>query len=446
MIKIQYRLRNYFILFSFLLINIRKLFNVDSLWWDLSNWIVFGIFWISIFFNVTYFNGISLPRKYVNHKIGILFLVYLIILIIGFIRASMNGVIGVSGLFSTLFRLFTLSVFIFTTYVVALRNGALHKVFETFISSLNLYLFIVIILFFFGLENANSHMFVSNQNASILAVTGIYKKRVHFPMAPGINSFGLLAGVSFISNFINLKYNLTNKKLFAFLSILAALFIILLVDSKGALLYSLLTIILIEIVPTKIYRLFSYLPVLSPAYPWILLRIISVIPYGIADLFIRASGLELTTRRVVFWNYILSKLQQFSLIQLFGFGFWGQLQIGFFEYFYIYFANDVSTDEMLSTNVHSFTLQIILDYGYIGAVIFIIIFVNLIKQCAINFNKSKQVIYLAFMGVILYFIFMGTTEAVPTPIFQETFFLFLGIFMALLFHPQSEYYNAKKVC
>ena len=156
----------------------------------------------------------------------------------------------------------------------------------------------------------------------MLTSIGINTNRVLFPTAGGLNSFGTTAGIRLVSSFIILTSKNRNRKLDKIIALfggLSSLAIILLADSRGAIAYSFLIMLLNLFLPKMYYGLLRLIPIIAPLLPVVMITVLNLLPGTLISALSRSgSDLANMSNRLIIWDIILKQLSNFSWVNLIG--------------------------------------------------------------------------------------------------------------------------------
>jgi hypothetical protein len=245
--------------------------------------------------------------------------------------------------------------------------------------------------------------------------------RALFPLAYGINAYGSVAALGVISSFFLIKSEVNGvRRFFLFIALVASAVSLLLVESRGAMVSLLLAFLLSKF---SVGIKGAFFVAAAPLIPIIIYLVTAVlIALGLLDLLVRggAGFGGLVTDRDVIWATALDELAQFKLIHLFGYGLFGNAESGLMGKYDWLFEYSEDTFRTL----HNFGLQYCLDIGYIGLAIFLYVLYAYFKRLPEikSFGLNSHCWY--FSTVVLFLIFQGGTEAIPTIYSQESYFVF----------------------
>jgi hypothetical protein len=386
----------------------------------------------ALFLNIIYIlkNDIKIQ---IDKKLLLLFSLFLLVWIQAIIRtAFISTIIDALFIIGNLLAIFTLGLFIFVSYYahqdldqqMLLRKGVIY--------ACGLYVTLNLVFYFIGIDS-HDQLFLTKFPSQMLNLLGVKTYRVLFPMTDGLNNFGSLAGVTLIGHFQLLKSHSTKvEKVLICIVLIACLSAILMTDSRGALLFSIGSIILVSI-PKNLFNflrwspfIISILPLLLIAYaPGILSNTTSwtnrpssgwtgnqaAISNGACQEAVEKSAGVLTNRPII-WESINNELKDIKMIQLIGYGYRGQVVSSVSDSYSCLFA---SYSNPKNASAHNIWLQTILDIGYIGLIICLALLLYLIlKLTKLNYMTGHH-IYFALLNILLYIILIGSLESPLSP-------------------------------
>lgn len=346
-------------------------------------------------------------------------LIYFLVVILSMFRAS------VRSSYDLLFVYQTLTIVIFSlSSIYKFRNQDLDY-FSYVFWGLLLYLGTNFVLNLAGIENL-TESYLREYQSVMLSFLGLETTRVYYPLAEGINSFGLVAGLCLVISsayvLTGIRSNIEQFRSFIvpILGILISGFIILQTDSRGAILFSLITVVLVSfLIYIRTFSLFTA----------VFLSQLMVFPLMSIDLntfkflapLVRNNTSTLSGRGVI-WQSGLKHLSEFEWIHLIGYGMSGQLKSGVIhEYSHLFSSYLNKTDVYL----HHFGLQSIFDYGYIGLIIAYALMILMgFKLLEKNKPIKRYLNGLPVLAGLIYIVFLGSVSIAPAVYAREIFYLF----------------------
>ncbi len=306
--------------------------------------------------------------------------------------------------------------------------------------SFGLYLLSNLILY--GLEiQPHDQIFLAKYPRQMLAILGFPGDRVLFPMANGLNDYGSLAAVAITGSFFLLfNKDMTVARIAGVCTLFVSLISILLTDSRGALLASILIITMMLVLgqfPRLLLAsaiLISFFPVIitliSPSWRFDWLHTLSRQPSGLVDenaaaiaygdecerLLNESSGI--LTNRPVIWNIALREFLQPEFSHLYGYGYRGQVASGLSSQYSCLFTS-YATSKQAST--HNMWLQLLVETGYTGLFVVLGILSILNTKLSQAFADTSDYAFKAMQAIIICMVLIGSLEASFSPDFQELF-------------------------
>jgi len=135
------------------------------------------------------------------------------------------------------------------------------------------------------------------------------------------------------------------------------------------------------------------------------------------------------TNRTIIWKFVVNDLEKFKIIHLVGYGFRGQIISEISRNYACLFSS--YTNSIYSPS-HNFWLQLILDIGYFGVIITIVLLVYLILKLTRLFVIERDYGYFAFLNILIYLISVGSLESSISPDWHSTFILLIFIAVSIL--------------
>lgn len=375
---------------------------------------------------------IYLLRMARERKFGsALLAIFIILLMIAYVRSAAIGTISAE---SAIVGIIGVSVSLLFSVAIASR----YRSAATFGNMLNamlfafpVYVFINLFLYFSGVRNYQFPEGVGDAN--LLAMFGIGLQRIALPTATGINSFGPIAGATFLIGLVWLSMN--GKAYLRVTGVLAAVVgvvAIFLIDSRGALGFSIISAIVFYIAPKSLWEKLHLAPALSLVIPILLIIVVEMLPdLELFQLIARTEDSGVVSSRDLVWASAMAELINYSPIHLFGFGTFGQATSGISADYAAAFASDFEHSSLAS--LHNFALQYVFDIGYFGLVIFLALAMYAIKQYTSSRNAGCRIVAI----FLTYIVLVGSIEAVPTVYSRDTFFVFTFFVGLAIFGPRD---------
>ena len=368
-----------------------------------------------------------------NNKRAWYFIGFLALHYISYLRTYLNTVLWADNAYqffefgelaSTILGLTTITFFGLSIFLIC-PAADFYKNIKALLLSPPIYVTVVVLLHLVGVENVTD-MYGDPGSAVLAEHLGLRADRVYFPMAPGINVFGMIASAAILCAICILifpQFKRIEKTIVAACSPFC-LYALLCSDSRGGLIAVLLALSVTLLAPRKITCNVIYLILLIPLYPVVSQRLIQYIPDFIWNLLARKGGTTLLNGRNIVWEPVIDKLSHFSPAHLFGFGAYGQVNAHIVDYYLFLFYGIQSDNRLMSSNVHNFGLQEILDHGYIGYTAIVLFMIYTFKIIINNINITSSSTWKTILILYLYTLFLGLHEVSPTPNFVALFSIF----------------------
>lgn len=278
-------------------------------------------------------------------------------------------------------------------------------------------------------------------NGLLFSYFGLQIERVKFFLTTGINAYGSLLGcvlnVSLIGLFIVKKY----KKIFLSGLIISTISL-LLTDSRGPIIYSILVFLLIQFIysRTSSPKFLWLIPLIGFIGPVITLSTLALLAQSdFGEAISRSSeDLETGNARSIIWTIAFSDFFTFKPEHhIFGYGEFGHYTAGLSQQWAFVFAEREGSEYM---HPHNTFLSIALDYGYFGLVLFLVFQYAVLRYIKSNWNANKS-ICLVVLANMMYFNLVGIGETMFGFYYKNIIYVF---FMINIFVFMMEYQNNTK--
>lgn len=259
-------------------------------------------------------------------------------------------------------------------------------------------------------------------------------ERVKFPLAEGINNFGVVVGAALTSSLVFLRRG--NHRRLGFLGLLISAVAIIAVDSRGAFAAALIAAGLVLLLTHR--RRSEVLPWLALSIPvssyLVTLGVTASAPFVGESLSRNTGDFATGTSRVVLWDIVTSYLADFEWVHLIGFGMYGHRSSGLSSNYLSLFRGYQTPD--LNT-LHNAGFQYIIDTGYIGLGTVVLVMFVCLRRLAIAQSRERSASTTALLALLVYCCFVGWTDAAPTIHGRELFMLWLMVLIAAVFTNQK---------
>jgi hypothetical protein len=403
----------------------------------------------ALFLNTFYFIK-NKPRIKIDKRLFILFVMFSLIWIQAIIRTSFRAFnLESSFILQNLLIILTLAVYILILFHNPGQIYSQNDVLKAVVYAFGIYLLGNLLCYLFDI-NTHDHIYLQKYSSQMLGLLGIKTYRVLFPMADGINSFGILAGATLVGLFhLRRTPNTRYENAFVYISAFVCLLIMLLTDSRGALAFSIGSILLISL-PNRLFHYFRWSPfiisilplILVIFMPSILIRMTSWLnrPVSVSinqQTLISSSSCQealrtssgILSNRPIIWNTIITDLKQYEMTHLIGFGFRGQVVSSLSTNYSCLFS---SYSNPIIASAHNIWLQLILDVGYLGVVVSVALFGYIVMNLSKLYLMTGNHVYRASLNILLFVILIGALEASVSIDFIELFILIVFISLSTI--------------
>jgi O-antigen ligase len=285
--------------------------------------------------------------------------------------------------------------------------------------ALGVYIALNVVLMLLGWENTRITGW--HGEAQMLAAVGVYRDRVTFPTAEGLNNFGTMGGAALVMALVELHAR--RHRVLAAGAVAVALVALLVSDSRMALMAA----VAVAAVAVTFRRRLAF-PVAVAV-----LAFMTVAPLVLLGLSDRLDRLEVAQRvarnqsdlstlntRDEVWQGALTAHGAGSLgAQLFGHGAFGHVSSGATAHYEHLFSRSIE-----SPTVHNSLLQYLLDTGYAGLLVIAGLVMTLLSRVYAGMRASVPSAGSLF-AVLLYLGLTGVTEATATIYHPESLALLL---------------------
>lgn len=265
----------------------------------------------------------------------------------------------------------------------------------------------------------------SGQPATMLGLFGVASDRVVFPMSGGLNGVGPTAAAALVIC-ATLVLRRTQVKL-AIVGGMLSLYVILAIDSRGALLFGALALALVTIAPRARKRGLGWVAIMLPVLPVVLVLALT----GLAETDAGArldrgatEGLSTGTGRTVVWGQVASVLTKPRVEHLVGYGQNGQVTSGAslgYAYLFRY------EPEPLARSAHSVVLQTVLDVGWLGLLCLIVLAKSVLSRLG---RLAGDASCAALLSATLALFLIGIVQSDPTPAHPDSFAFWVLVMFA----------------
>lgn len=359
------------------------------------------------------------------HKFSPLYLLYILLLAVAFLRTMLGDSVEVSRTMGNLLILVLAQAFIFALASQAKKPGEELK--KGIYLSWVVYIGANLIMELLNIT-AREEIFTVQQISKLGSYLGLQVFRTTFPTATGINTFGNVAGVLLIGSFFVARDRRFNALLraTAVFGVLASLVSLVFTDSRAATIFAVVAIAL-SYVPYPFSRVLRLMPIVSVAFPILLVIMLNTMPTSVIQLISRNAGhqdaLTLSNRTII-WDAGLKTLQEAPDQMYFGYGYRGQIAAGAVEKYQYLFG---SHKEVTALSLHNSYLQTVFESGMVGAVLLVTILTILFVILDRDRQESRSLWTNVLYFTLIFFTFVSSTDSILTFDNQESYITFLFI-------------------
>jgi O-antigen ligase len=252
----------------------------------------------------------------------------------------------------------------------------------------------------------------NNGSAQLLGLIGIHTTRASLPLSPGLNGTGEAAALALVICAVLAHGRQGRLRLLSLGGVAVSLVTVLLTDSRGPMVYALLSLMLLTLLPKAAKRVVAIVPLLLPISPAIILFVVGHLG-SLSESLNRNPGkgsFETATGRSEIWAVVGRFLSHPHVEDLFGYGAYGQVKSGV-GYQYAHLFKYKANPEF--TSVHNIVLQTILDMGYVGLVLFLCFLVVAISSARVACEKAGTPESSALLVALIALSLFGASEALP---------------------------------
>ncbi len=249
----------------------------------------------------------------------------------------------------------------------------------------------------------------------LYSIVGLDVDRVNFPLVGGINSYGTFVGAIFLISLCMIITEKVNRYTLLFLVLLLSCFLtLLLLDTRSA--FAIVFFSFFIYLGFKVSNASSLLFmawIIGFLFPIILMvKLDAIMSNSFLQQFVRGDGdVDNGNGRFIIWLNCLLELKDFKVLHFIGYGEYGHFGSKVSQSWGNLFTS--FKNPLLATS-HNVVFQFIFDTGYIGLVVAIWLFWIVIHESLKIVNYTNDIFYILGTILLIYFIYVGATEAVQT--------------------------------
>lgn len=346
-----------------------------------------------------------------------------------------------------------LVLFVILAFINA-QDDQRHLLTKAMVYSVGFYIGANLLFYILGIIPPDT-LYLAHYPSQMLSFLGISSFRVLFPMASSINGFGTLAGLGVSGLFFLFKtVKHWGEKIIVGMLLISCVIVILLTDARGALIFSIFSIVLVCL-PKQFFKWLRWTPfLLSLLLPLVFLLLPNTLgekfdfldrPQTVwekqedptlenqCDLITGGSSGFLTNRTII-WQFAIEELSEIKWIHLPGYGFRGQAIAGLTDKYSCLFS---SYENREFTTAHQVWLQTIIDLGYLGFVAMLLAFIWIVHKLSLEKVQNSKRVEVSLLAMVLYIFLAGTLESTIYPDAFEIFCMISFILIAMIFPTRS---------
>lgn len=404
------------------------------------------ILFINIFLILTNFSSIQKIFRRCQHVLLILILLFLFLLVISILRTNNETTLVWKILYGSRLLFFTFGTMgVFSSLLMKNKLNFSRNVFHYLILPSSIFIIINFLFYVLSIDpfsNMKSGNLIGN-SVTFEAIFGFQIERPTFPLSVGINTFGIFVGAILILNLIFLIfYRLWDvKRLSSALFVGLFVFILFLLDTRSIIFGGFILLLCMLLLKLQVYKFLKVLFFGSLFFPIILVFASFLI--GESDYLetIMRSKSDLLTgnNRFFIWAFVLEELSSFKFMHLVGYGELGHYGSKLSYEWMDFFKFSYDSPEKAASS-HNTILQLILDTGYVGLVIYLAIIYKSFHHNLKLWKQSGSFFNLIIPFFIIYINIVGTTEAYFTDLASIVVFFLIMLF-GLIFNNSYETKN-----
>lgn len=411
--------------------------------------LIFRLVFLLLLFWLTFINIkkiIQIPFSELDQQLRphFLFVIYLLLGSYAFCQSVVNPDFPSFFFLGDWLGWFITSVFFLSVFLRRRNKHEIDHLREGICLSIIIYIVANVVLYFLGAQQDFDFYF--KQVTAVMARSlGIYINRVVFPTATGINSFGIIAGAGAVVSTIFL---ISQKKMFLRLTglfgLLSSIFVMILTDSRGALVYGLIAVLLSLFPYQMITRYLRWSGAVSPLFPFAVMTALGIIPTSITNTFSRPTANPLSNSiisgRLYIWDVVIDYFHTFDISHLTGLGYRGQAAVDISNRYSSLFKFAYAPE---FAGAHNQIFQTLIETGYSGILLVLIaITITLYRLSREEHDTAGK----AMFFILVYFILAGITESVLTLESFESTAIFSMIWLSVCLKPQENHIERDDAC
>lgn len=255
----------------------------------------------------------------------------------------------------------------------------------------------------------------------MLSIVGISIARASMPFAAGVNNFGAMAGFAVVVGYTLTRYSRLTGCIVTALGLAG----VILADSRASLAVALVTCLAI-VCMRRLNSHLRWLPAVVFLMPLVLYGANAVLKNTSAQTLIARDGfgqqLGPLTGRDLVWKSAIDVFADAHPIHLVGYGASGQITSGATRGYAWIFAEPAWASRH---SLHNAALQVTIEIGYIGLVLWLLLWWRLMRSLAARWRKGHSVETSVLTSMAVFIALGGVMEVSGTPSYPDVFAIFI---------------------
>lgn len=420
-------LDNIVLLLSLTMLSFVHLFEFKSIPGLMTYGVPFVLIWVIIFKNAYQFFSSDIKITDASNSLFVFLMLFIMLTIFGMIRCFFNGILPPERLAKEFNFLVTMVLFGFAL-IVNKDQEEIENIKLCLYFSWGVYVAANVVLHFAGIESHFSDV-LDPPPGRMAGWFGIEMLRTMFPLATTTNGFGIICGITTAAMVMLVLHRHATilVRVAAAIIIPFCLFGLIGTDSRGGTGAMILSVIGASFYNKKPNLKSFLITVMIPLAPFILGFIqIKILQFDMQSVLARGEGGDIGSGRFLIWAVGARELLRLLPIHLIGYGFYGHAASGIStQYAFLFRGFNTENEELYG--MHNSILQMIIDFGYTGALLILTLFFLVCRFTIKQIIEKKTSMARVDLAALIYLGALGTSE--PTLMYynKEMFVMFLTV-------------------
>jgi O-antigen ligase len=392
--------------------------------------VVMSIIYLSISFRVLINKKYLLPIK---SKQAFLVHMFFIFSLLSLSRGILNDVIPLSSGITILTKNIILYIAYITLATYILVTESYLRLIDRVKYSLYLFIFVNFTIYLSGYRAESNIITTQTYGASYMAkLFGLEIQRVYFALAPGLQTYGILVGLTLL--LASQGIFVAKEKKILLLEIVAfsvSAITIVMCDTRGSLLYFIIALVYITIYKNLKVNRSAFALIISMLSAFYILFTSGAIFYKYYAILIdfSRSNVSIVSSREIIWQSVIDHIVEFPDQLIMGYGAYSQYVSGVSNSYSHLFKN--WTDPLMAS-MHNTYFQLLFDIGIIGFINFSIIVILFYSKTLNLYYHDKR--YLIVIAIMTYMLLSGLTDG---SVVIYNYLMFYPFIVITAFIPQT---------